>query len=181
MDERKRGLFQHPEDDQGPRTPKLIRGIPVPTVIAAITMMTEVLAAELEIQIPGGMVMVHELVPAQPQGNLRCWQFQFGKDDGHQIMECSEDCVATISNFLDGDGKISSVQFGLEPGAISDPAKCKLVLAAQGFDDPRANESLVLALASYFQWIEQELVDQIARLSGNHLTEKLLSSKFLSP
>ena len=183
MNDRHRGLFQHPEDDQGPGIPELIREVPVQTVSKIITMTAEILAGQLGIKTPGGSVVIHEIVSADKQKGLRCWQFSFGtspdRHDRH-IIDCSEDCVTNVSNFLDGDTRISSVQFGLEPGTISDPVKCKLAIAAQGFE-PFGNEALVVAVARYFQWIDDQFVKTISEISKNKLTEQLLCSKFLSP
>lgn len=182
MNDQQRGLFQHPEDDDGPRTLDLIRGVPVQTLSKTINMIAEVLAAELGIETPGGMVVIHELVAAEPENGLRCWQFQFGKDTDHQIMECAEECTQGVSNFLIDEGsELSSVQFGFDPGSIADHQGCKLALSAQGFKDSTANESLIVGLARVFQWIDDQLVTRINQLSNNKHTEQLLSSKFLSP
>jgi len=182
MDPQAKGYFQHPEDDGGPYIPDLIRGVPLPTVSKTISILTEILTAQLRKEPPGGMVVIQELKAAFKEKGLRCWQFSFGESNVPYVMECAEECTLGVSNFLhdEGQDKISSVQFGLEAGSISDPRHCKLALSAQGFDDPLANEALIAALARYFQWIDNDLVKQIGQLSNNHLTEQLLCSKLLS-
>jgi len=144
--------------------------------------MAAILATRLREEPLGGLVAIQELIAAKPEQGLRCWQFSFGNSNDPYVMECAEECTVGVSNFLHDESrnKISSVEFGLEPGSISDPQKCKLALSAQGFDEPLADEALVVALAKYFQWIDEDLANKIGQISNNHLTEQLLCSKLLS-
>lgn len=192
MDPQSEGYFQHPEDDDAPHTPDLVRGVPVQTVAKTIVMVAEVLAGLLDVEMPGGMVVIHELAAAEKEKGLRCWQFSFGQGNEQRVVECAEECTYGVSNFLhtQSKDKISSVQFisepkspegqptPLDPGTIADHYKCKLALSAQGFDDPLENEALVVALARYLQWIDDDLEKQISQLSGNQITNDLLSLKF---
>lgn len=187
------GYFQHPEDDDAPHIPDLIRGVPVQTLSETVTLVAEILAGMLNVETPGGTVVIHELVAAEKEKGLRCWQFSFGQSDDQHVMECAEECTYGVSNFLHNEAqdKISSVQFSdkpadseqevdLDPGTIADPFRCKLALSAQGFADPKANEALVVALARYFQWIDADLEKKIIKLSNNQITNQLLSLKFFS-